>query len=95
VTLYVLSCIDRPGSLERRTAAREAHLAYLAERRALVRLAGPYLGPDGQPVGSMLVIEADDLAVAEAFAANDPYSLADIFQSVDIRPWRITIGAVA
>ena len=95
MTLYVLSCIDHPGSLERRTATREAHLAYLAERPALVRLAGPYLGPDGQPVGSMLVIEVDDLAAAEAFAANDPYSLADLFQSVDIRPWRITIGAVA
>jgi uncharacterized protein YciI len=95
MTLFVLSCIDRPGSLERRMAAREAHLAYLAGHADRVRLAGPFLGADGQPVGSMLVIDAADLAAAQAFADADPYRLADLFQSVDIRAWRITIGEIA
>jgi len=93
--LFVLSCIDRPGGLDRRLAAREAHLAYLAGHGDRVRLAGPFLGEDGQPVGSMLVIEAADLAAARAFADADPYRLADLFQSVDIRAWRITIGEIA
>ena len=93
--LFVLSCIDRPGGLDRRLAAREAHLAYLAGHGDRVRLAGPFLGADGQPVGSMLVIDAADLAAARAFADADPYRLADLFQSVDIRAWRITIGEIA
>jgi len=93
--LFVLSCIDRPGGLDSRLAAREAHLAYLAGHGDRVRLAGPFLGEDGQPVGSMLVIEAADLAAARAFADADPYRLADLFQSVDIRAWRITIGEIA
>jgi hypothetical protein len=95
MTLFVLNCIDRPDSLDRRLAAREAHLAYLAGHRDRVRLAGPFLGADGQPVGSMLVIEAADLAAARAFADADPYRLADLFESVDVRAWRVTIGEIA
>jgi hypothetical protein len=95
MSLFVLSCIDRPDGLQQRLAVREAHLAWLAGHGEMVRLAGPYLGADGQPVGSMLVIEAPDLAAAQAFAAADPYALAGLFRSVEIRPWRITIGAVA
>jgi uncharacterized protein YciI len=95
VTLFVLSCIDRPDSLALRMAAREAHLAYIAAKRDLVRLAGPYLDDAGQPVGSMLVVEAPDLAAVEAFAAADPYALADLFARVDIRVWRLSVGALA
>jgi uncharacterized protein YciI len=95
VSLFALTCIDRPDSLERRMAARATHLAYLAEHAAQVRLAGPFLGADGQPVGSLVVIEAPDLAAAQAFAEADPYWLADLFQSVDVRPWRLTIGEIA
>ena len=41
---------------------------------------------------SMLVIEADSTADARAWAANDPYKHADLFESVDIRPWKAALG---
>jgi uncharacterized protein YciI len=95
MTLFVLSCIDRPDSLERRMAAREAHLAYVAAHRDMVRIAGPYLDDDGQMAGSMFVIEAPDRAAVETFSAADPYVLADLFERVDIRAWRVSVGAIA
>jgi uncharacterized protein YciI len=46
------------------------------------------LDPEGQPCGSLLVVEAADRAAAEAFAAADPYAKAGLFESVVVRPFR-------
>lgn len=92
--LFVLTCIDKPGALEVRLATREAHIAFARESGAL-KLGGPFLDAAGEMAGSMLIIEAEDLAAAKAFSEADPYRKAGLFQSVDIRPFRITIGALA
>jgi len=92
--LFVITCIDKPGSLPVRMATREAHLAYL-KGQAGVRLGGPFLDEKGDMAGSLLVVEAADLAAAKAFSAGDPYAQAGLFASVDIRGWRNTIGAIA
>lgn len=94
--LFVLTCIDKPGSSAVRAEARPRHLAYVEEHRTMVRLAGPFVSPDGSSMtGSLLIIEADDRAAVEAFSAADPYVLAGLFASVDIRPWRCTVGSIA
>ena len=89
--LFLLSCIDKPDGLEARMGAREAHLAYVRES-GIVKLAGPYLGEGGEMAGSLLIIEAETLAAAKAFSEADPYRKAGVFQSVDVRPFRLTIG---
>jgi uncharacterized protein len=50
-------------------------------------IARPFLGPDGKPSGSLLILATDDLEAAKALAAEDPYAKAGLFASVDIRPW--------
>lgn len=95
MTLFVLNCLDIPGGLDLRLATREAHLAYLAAHAAIVKLAGPVLDDDDKPMGSMLVIETADQAAAARFAADDPYALAGLFESVTVRPWRKVIGDFA
>jgi uncharacterized protein YciI len=92
---FVLTCIDRPGALERRMAARADHLAYVRERLSMVKLAGPFLNDQDEMIGSMFIIEAPDTAAVEAFAAADPYRLADLFERVELRAWRATVGALA
>ena len=58
------------------------------------RISHTSLQPDGQaPVGSLLIMEFEDLAAARAFAQDDPFAKAGLFQSVDIRPWRKTFPA--
>ena len=84
--LFVITCLDKPGSLDIRQAARPAHLDY-AGANGIV-FGGPLLDDAGKPLGSMLVIEAADRAAAEAFAAADPYAQAGLFASTAIHPWR-------
>ena len=95
MTLFLLLCTDKPGARDLRAATREAHLAYLAEHAAEVKLGGPWLDPDDEgPLGSMLVIEAPDLAAAQTFAAEDPYVRAGLFAEVRLTPWRLVIGGL-
>lgn len=92
--LYALICTDQPNALSVRMEARPRHLAFIEQHKAQVKIAGPFLGEDGTTMtGSLLVIEAGSLAEARDFAARDPYALAGLFASVEIRPWRWTIGA--
>ncbi len=91
--LFCIVAIDRPGRLERRKATRAAHLDYLAKNADRLRLAGPFLSEDGTPTGSMLIVEAKDLAEAEAMVAADPYTKAGLFESVTVRAWNHVVGA--
>ena len=92
---FVLTCLDYPNNLERRMGVREAHLAYVRDNIAMVKLAGPLLTDGGDMAGSMFIIEAATRADVEAFNAKDPYTLAGVFETVTIRPIRITMGAIA
>jgi uncharacterized protein YciI len=92
--LFVLTCIDKPNATALRLEVRPRHLKYFEERLSMVKIAGPFLADDGQTmVGSLIILEAPDIAAARGFSANDPYTLAGLFAHVDIRPWRWTVGA--
>jgi uncharacterized protein YciI len=95
MSTFILTCIDKKNGLEARMAAREAHLTYARGQAEVVKLGGPLLDDDGQMAGSVLVIEVADKTAAQAFADNDPYWLAGVFESVDIRAFKITLGAIA
>ena len=89
----VLYALDKPQSLELRLAHRQAHLDYIA-KTGVVRAAGPLLAEDGTTmIGSLIILETDDLAAAKAWAADDPYGKAGLFRVVDIRPWKRVIGS--
>lgn len=89
--LFALICTDKPGRLQTRLDNRSAHLAWLESLGAGTRAAGPFLGPDGKPGGSLVIVAADDMEAARALAAKDPYAAAGLFASVDIRPWNWVI----
>lgn len=89
--LYALIALDRPGALPIRQANRTAHLAYV-ERTGCVELAGPFLNDAGEMTGSLLILDLPDMAAAEAWAAEDPYAQAGLFESVTIRPWKKVVG---
>jgi uncharacterized protein YciI len=95
MSLYAVSCIDRPDSLAVRMAAREAHLAYVrGDAPARLIVGGPYLSPEGAMIGSLLIVEAENEAAIAAFVREDPYGKAGLFQSVEVRPWKVTVGSL-
>ena len=92
--LFALICIDKRNALDVRMGAREAHLAYVRERLEQVKLGGPFLDDAGDMAGSFIVVEAPDRASAEAFSRGDPYTKAGLWERVEIRPFRVTLGSL-
>jgi uncharacterized protein YciI len=96
--LYVIYAEDTADSLEKRMAARPAHLARLEllhdEGRLLT--AGPMPAVDsndpGQAgfTGSTVIAEFDSLDAAQAWANDDPYFAAGVYASVTVKPYRRT-----
>lgn len=85
--LFALICTDKPDHLHVRMDTRPDHMAFLTGLGDALKAAGPFLGDDGKPVGSLVIISADDKAGAAAIAAQDPYAKAGLFSSVEIKPW--------
>ena len=62
-----LICIDKAGALQVRLDNRAAHLDYIAAT-GVVEMAGPLLDA-GAMMGSLVVLNVDDLAAAQDWAA--------------------------
>ena len=88
---FALICTDKADHLELRKANREAHLAHIAAP-GVVEMAGPFLSPEGQMSGSLVILEVPDRAPAEAWAKADPYAKVGLFAKVRIEEWKKVIG---
>ncbi len=86
--LFALICTDKPASLELRMRVRPDHLAFLERLGSNLKAAGPFIDDDGKPTGSLVIIKADDMSAAKAIASDDPYAIAGLFSSVEIKPWK-------
>ena len=90
---FAFICTDKPDGLPIRKANRPEHLAYLQGLGEALILAGPFTAEDGETMtGSLVVVEAPSLGAAQAIAEADPFAKAGLFASVDIRPWKLTLG---
>ena len=89
--MFAVIAMDKKGHLEKRLEVRPAHLQYWEDNADAMVLAGPFLDAQGKAIGSMMVVAAPDRAVAEQVVGNDPYAVAGVFESVDIRPWNWVI----
>ncbi len=92
---YILLCHDKADHGALRAKTREAHLGYIQDAAGSFLLAGPMLDNDDHPIGSMLIIKADNIEEAKRFAANDPYAQPGLFQTVEVRPYKIVMGELA
>lgn len=99
--LYAIVGQDVPDSLERRLAARPAHLERLQALQTAGRLvlAGPFPALDGDDPGpagfsgSLVVAEFDSLAAAQAWADADPYATAGVYAGVSVKPFKKVLPA--
>lgn len=87
--IFVFTCKDKPGHLQVRMDNRPTHVEYLNKLNAegTLKFAGPFLDGDGKPCGSLVAVEAADLAAAREIAANDPFSKVGLFESVTVQQW--------
>ena len=95
---YAIFGQDVPNSLDKRTAARPAHVARLQALQSEGRLllAGPFPAVDAVDpgaagyTGSLIVAEFASLPDAQAWAKADPYVTAGVYADVAVRPFRKT-----
>jgi hypothetical protein len=88
--LYAVICRDKPGHLQTRLDTRAAHLGYI-EETGIVAMAGPFI-ENGEMCGSLVILDTDSLATAQAWADGDPYAAAGLFESVSVTEWKKVIG---
>lgn len=86
---YLIKTTDKPGSLGLRNATRAAHLAWLKQHASRILAGGALLDDDGGGGhGGVIILDVEDRASAEAFIAEDPFTQAGLFASVEIARWR-------
>ena len=91
--LFIATCVDRPHSQDKREQNRPANLAYLNRLGARVKIGGAVLVPDHQtPLGSVIIFEGDSEDDLLGLVAKDPFSIAGLFESVSVKPWRQGVG---
>ena len=94
--LYAIIASDAPESLDKRLAARPAHLARLEQLKNEGRLvlAGPHPAIDSNDPGaagfsgSLIVAEFESLNAAQAWAEADPYVAAGVYANVSVKPFK-------
>jgi len=99
--LYAFVGQDVPDSLDKRLAARPAHLDRLhaLQNAGRLLLAGPFPAIDGSDpgaagfTGSLIVAEFDSLADAQSWADADPYVAAGVYASVSVKPFKKVLPA--
>lgn len=98
---YAITGQDAPDSLEKRMAARPAHLARLQalQDESRLLLAGPFPAVDALDpgaagyTGSLIVAEFASLQAAREWAAADPYATSGVFRQISVQPFRKVLPA--
>ena len=85
---YFITCIDKPNSLTKRLSIRERHINYLTKFKSKLITAGPLIGEDGKPYGSLLILDFKMRSELEDFLKNDPYNLEGLFEEVIIKEFK-------
>jgi uncharacterized protein YciI len=91
---YLLLYDFVPDYLERRPQYRDEHLrlAWAAHARGELILAGAFADPTD---GAALLFKGDSAAIAERFAAGDPYVRAGLVTRWRVRAWTTVVGEEA
>jgi len=96
MSLFTIYAIDVPDSGPLRAVHGEQHRDRLRNATDPVRvvIAGPLRNDDGDPIGSLLIVEAESAEIVRQFVEADPYRINSIYDTVDIRPFAVSIGAL-
>ena len=90
VTLYDGNDAGAPA---RRKATMPAHLDDLRDNVATGRLVfgGRIVDQQQEPIGSFFVADCADRAELDAMIANDPYTIGNVWQRVEVQPVRVVV----
>jgi len=83
----ILATIDQ-GQIEALKRIRPEHYRYLLANQSMLVFGGPTRTPEIQiPETMIIIVNAPDIAAAEAFIAAEPYNRNGCFSHVAVRTW--------
>ena len=93
---YAIISEDVANSLDKRMAARPAHVERLKDLKntGKLLLAGPHPAIDSEDpgdagfTGSLIIAEFDSLEDAQSWADADPYITAGVYKQVSVKPFK-------
>ncbi len=77
------------GEAALREEKRGEHIAYRKGLGGALVLAGPLLDDGDVPVGSVIIVAADNSADARRIAESDPFVRAGLLECITVEPMRI------
>lgn len=88
--LYAIHCMDG-GDPSIRQSHYPRHREYLASACIKILIAGPILSDEGEPIGRLLIVDAENIESARRFSAKDPFAINGAWTSIQIFPYRMAI----
>lgn len=86
--LFAVLFTDKPGQGALRAENLQAHIDWVAEHRASVRVAGSLrTEPDAVPKGGLWIVEAAGKAAVLDLMKSDPFYLCGLRQDVEVLHW--------
>jgi uncharacterized protein YciI len=83
---------DHAGFADDDPELDEAHWAYLDDYADRLIARGPTLSDAGEHTGSVHIVRLADHATAIAFAHDEPYWRANLYESLEVVPFRNLLG---
>lgn len=88
---FIVMGLDHPNALDRRMAARQAHIdvcgVMKADGRMLYGVA--LLGADGNMCGSMLVLDMPDRNAVDEYLKTEPYVLGNVWGDIKVTACKV------
>ena len=91
--LFVVSCTDQEGTVEKRLAIRPQHLARLEkldkEGRLIVAGAMPKdpSNPQAGFYGSTIIVDFNSREELDAWLADEPFLKEGVYSKIDVKPF--------
>ena len=79
------------GALQRRMNVRPHHLdgAKVLKEKSNFIIGGAILNDDGKMIGSVMIMQFETEEELEAWKQSEPYITQKIWESVDIKPFKV------
>ncbi len=76
-------------ALQRRMAARDAHLANVEKHFTFIKMGGATLDEQGTMNGSIIIADFPTREALDSWLAADPYVTSKVWQDITILPYKI------
>ncbi|MBR6327182.1 MAG: hypothetical protein IKR61_10320 [Lachnospiraceae bacterium] len=89
---FLIRAYDGAGKLEKRMEVRPLHLEGMARLSDHIVCAGGLLDEEGKMKGSALVMDFPGREELDAYLAQEPYVVADVWERIEVEPINVVLA---